>query len=250
MGQKGMVPASAAVEQGMAALRDSAAAMGLAIGERAYSVIEAWFDFYSRWPGRRVVGLRDPRDIAVKLIADSFAVSAIVDEIRPGPALDLGSGSGWPGLAVRLCGRERAVTLLDSRLGACEFMRRFVRQAGLQGVSVLGARAEEAAKAPGLERAMALVTARAMALPGISLEIASGFLELGGAAILWLGPSQEGAVDARQDIPELGLVRTGKHGYQLPFNAGKRILAVYTRTCSPLPGYPRRLSSIRSKPLL
>jgi len=243
-------PSSNVAAQGLAALRKSAADMGLDIGEEAYRIIARWFEFYYRWPGRRVVGFTDPRDVAVKLVADSFAVAAVMPDAPPGEALDLGSGNGWPGLAVRLFAPDRRVSLLDSRLGACDFMRGFLQYSSLEGVTIIEARAEEGLKDPTLSGRFSLVTTRAMAPPALSLELAPGFLTLGGALVLWLGPEQEHVVDSRSSVPEVGVVLARKHSYVLPGGMGKRLLAVYRRTSRAMPGYPRRLSIIRAKPLL
>jgi 16S rRNA (guanine527-N7)-methyltransferase len=227
--------------------------MQLSVSQEACDAVQKWFEFYSGWPGRRVTGHREPEDIAVKLVADSFAAAGVMPSVPSGDALDLGSGSGWPGLAVRLLspsGQRRKVSLLESRLGACDFMRGFLQYSDLSDVSVVQARAEDAFKDPGLWQRSALVTTRAMAQAGVALELASGFLELGGAAVLWLGPGQESAVDVGAALPALGLVLARKHFYELPAGGGHRHLAIYMKVSAPAPGYPRRLSRIKASPLI
>ena len=238
------------VSQGMGAFRSAAEDMGLVLDQRAFSAVESWFELCREWRRRRVVGFRDPEEMAVKLVADSFEVAKVLDSAPPGQAIDLGTGNCWPGTAIRLLDRARRVFLLDSRLGACEFMREFVKRSDLEGVEVLETRAEQAAFDPRIKGSMALVTTRAMAPPGVSIEMSSAFLKPEGVAVLWLGPSHERAVDARREIPELGLRLVRKHSYSLPTGAGQRILAAYARVTQPLPGFPRPLSSIKARPLL
>jgi 16S rRNA (guanine527-N7)-methyltransferase len=238
------------VDAGTAAFREALTCMDVRLDSRAVQAVEAWFRFYSGWPGRRVTGFVDPREAAVKLIADSFAAGYLAPDLPAGDVLDMGSGNGWPGLAVRLIRDDVRLLLLDSRLGACAFMRGFVEHSGLSGVSVVEARAEDVRSERALSTRFDLVTSRAMASPGISVELASAFLKIGGVVALWLGPEQEDAVDSVPAIPELGLERRRKVRYGLPFRMGDRVLAVYTKASRALPGYPRRLSSIRAKPLL
>ena len=236
--------------RGVAAFGEAMAEMDLPMTKEALETVAAWFRFYSNWPGRRVIGFGDPREAAIKLIADSFAVARLAPGLPPGGAVDLGSGNGWPGLAVRLLRPSSPVVLLDSRLGACEFMRGFVERSAFSGVSVVEARAEDAWKDPGIAGRFSLAVSRAMASPAISLEVASSFLPVGGAVVLWLGPEQASIVDRSSDIRELGLSRYGGLQYDLPGGLGRRVLAVYAKVSPSLPGYPRKIPAIKAKPLL
>lgn len=220
--------------------------MGLAITEEDAGVVRAWLEFYSHWPGRRVIGFADPKDIAVKLLADSHAVLRLREAPEMGPTIDLGSGNGWPGLAFHSRGE---VFLLDSRAGACDFMRGFVESSGLTGVQVVEARAEEAGRRTSFASAFRIVTSRAMAAPSIVAEVSAPFLVIEGSAILWLGPSHRDLVIAHADIPQVGLSLIELDTYFLPGRMGERILAVYRKTAGCHPGFPRNPGEIRAKPL-
>lgn len=243
-------------DSGVASFLDAMKAMDLPAGEETRRIVRAWFEFYATWPGRRVIGFTDAAQTAVKLVADSFALGLLPGGLSdPGDAgvrqaIDLGSGNGWPGLAVRLMLEAAGVTFLDSRTGACDFMRRFVESAGVRGISIAEARAEEAASGANMKGRFDLAVTRAMASPGVSAELASGFVGEGGRIVLWLGPEQEDAVLARPSVPELGLALDATVKYELPGAMGRRTLASFRRVGRPLAGYPRRLSSIRAKPLL
>ncbi len=233
---------------GLAAFESAAAEMHIPVSPDDSGLVEKWLQFYSRWPGRRVIGWSDPKDVAVKLLADSFAVKVITGDMPGGDAIDLGSGNGWPGLA--LTGDGRKVWLLDSRKGACDFMRSFARSAGLSSIAVVEARAEDACKDPTLAGRFLVVTSRAMASPAVALELATPFLARSGVVVLWLGPEQQSIVDARPKVRELGLSLLRKYPYALPSGMGKRVLAAYRKTGEPMPGYPRKIPSIKAKPLL
>ena len=76
------------------------------------------------------------------------------------------------------------LTLLEARQRACRFLREAVTGLGLAGVTVLEARAEEAAHRPALRGAYEAVVARSFGPPPVSAECAVGFLRVGGSLIV------------------------------------------------------------------
>jgi len=235
------------VDEAFSDFQAAAASMGLAVGASDLELVRKWLVFYSRWPGRRVIGFTGPKDTAVKLLGDSFAVRYVAGALGVGPAIDLGSGNGWPGLTLH--DREE-VLLLDSRKGACDFMRGFAAFAELDRVRVLETRAEDAGRDPVHAGRFGVAVTRAMSSPGVAAEIAAPFLKAGGTLVLWLGPGQENAVSTRETIPEIGLTLDILHRYVLPEGMGSRALAVFRRSGPLAPGFPRRINTIKAKPLL
>lgn len=226
--------------------KKAAIEMGFSLGAPDMRLVEKWLEFYSQWPGRRVIGFSDPGALAVKLLADSYAPRLWGASSEDAPVIDLGSGNGWPGLAFSSLGR---VSLLDSRQGACDFMKAFVQYAALDNVNVIEGRAEEIGLEQDYRGRFGIATSRAMASPAVAVEMASPFVRPGGAAMLWLGPAQEDGVAGHSTIPELGLTLESRHRYDLMDNMGRRLLAVYRRTGSSQPGFPRKMASIKARPL-
>jgi 16S rRNA (guanine527-N7)-methyltransferase len=147
----------------------------------------------------------------------------------PGPLVDVGSGGGSPGipLAVALPGRE--VTLLEAERRKCRFLERWAPP----NARVVHGRAEEQPLA-----AWGVALAKALAPPPVALEWCLPLVRVGGAAILWVGPSADLAAVARVaallggDAPEAhaGLVVVPK--------------------IAPTPGrFPRRVGMARKRPL-
>ncbi len=243
------------VTAGLAAFAQAATEMGVYSTPEAVEMVEAWFRFYENWAGRRVVGFSSAEDIAVKLIADSFSVGKVLDgtwtdESEILRAIDLGSGNGWPGLAVKALRPASHLALLDSRLGACRFLEEFVRSAGLADVEIVPERAEKAQKQAEYAGKYDLVTTRAMAQPGVSLELSVTFCRPQGTVALWLGPEHKDRVWKRTEIGELGVGLSNIHRYALSGGKGTRLLVVYKRYGDPARGYPRSISTIKARPLL
>ncbi|MGI6642874.1 MAG: 16S rRNA (guanine(527)-N(7))-methyltransferase RsmG [Bacillota bacterium] len=237
------------VSRGMLAFVGSVNAMRLTVSKAALEGVKDWLEFYYSWTGRRVVGFVEPELIAAKLLADSFSYEKVDGILQCKMALDLGSGNGWPGLALRFGVPDCEVALLDSREGSCDFMRGFVSQQALSGVRVIQARAEDVGNEPEFSEISDVLVSRAMAKPSVALELASPFVKIGGAVVLWLGPEQEDLVLKAPSVKELGISLCDIQRYWLPSGLGRRMLVVYRKVKRAEAGFPRRISSIRKKPL-
>ncbi|MFN0058847.1 MAG: 16S rRNA (guanine(527)-N(7))-methyltransferase RsmG [Planctomycetota bacterium] len=75
----------------------------------------------------------EPRAMAVRHVLDSLAALPIIARRHPGAAriLDLGTGAGWPGLALAIARPELRVTLLDATRKKVQFLEEIVRELGL-----------------------------------------------------------------------------------------------------------------------
>ncbi len=240
---------SSYVGEVMAHFNKAVGYMQIQLPDSGRVLIEKWLEFFNSWKGRRVTGFETAEQLAVKLLADSFAVSYAEKSSCEGGAMDLGSGNGWPGLALSALGLCKRLSLLDSRLGACDFLNTFIHLNDLPHFNVIHERAEEAGRNNELREKYVLVVTRAMAAPGIALEMCSGLLSVGGKALLWLGPEQI-VPKNRSSLSSVGLMLKKEIPYNLPYGMGKRVLAVYLKTNKLKAKYPRRYATISRNPLI
>lgn len=243
-----VVEAEVLVSRGMMHFVGAMNAMGFSINRAGMEYVKSWFEFYYGWPGRRVVGFTEPENIAAKLLADSFSFQLVPGISEVDSAIDVGSGNGWPGLAIKLCVPNSSLTLMDSRLGACQFLTGLLRAWPLNGTRVQQGRAEDMALDKAFARDFDLVVSRAMAEPAIALELCAPFARVGGKVILWLGPG-DASLGMVSEVAELGLSLSGFFEYSLPSGLGRRFLGVYEKTTISKPGFPRRYPMIIKKPL-
>jgi 16S rRNA (guanine527-N7)-methyltransferase len=108
-----------------------------------------------------------------------------------GRVLDLGSGGGLPGLVLATYQPELELTLLEARQRACRFLREAVDTLALDGVAVVEARAEDAARRPELRERFDAVVARSFGPPPVTAECAVGFLRVGGRLVVSEPPADE-----------------------------------------------------------
>jgi 16S rRNA (guanine527-N7)-methyltransferase len=137
--------------------------------------------------------LTSVQDIGVKHFLDSLALLTAVS-LKPGArVIDVGTGAGLPGLALKIARPDLRLTLLDSTAKKLGFCRAVADDLGLEGVEIVHARAEAAAKLPELAGQFDLVTARAVAPLGRLLPWLAPFPAPGGlvAALKGTGAAEE-----------------------------------------------------------
>ena len=119
-------------------------------------------------------------------IADSLTGLEIPD-LREAPSIaDIGSGAGFPGLALAAVLPNAKVDLIESIGRKCEFIQRAIDQAGIGNARVINSRSEELAEGEGRESYTA-VTARAVGRLSTLAELASPLLTEGGVLVAWKG---------------------------------------------------------------
>ena len=142
---------------------------------------EIWHDLLVQWNRRiNLVGPRTLEAFWQRHALDSWQLAALVPDGTQ-TAIDLGSGAGFPGLAVGLELRRRGagrVTLVESAGKKANFLRTVARELGLPVVVNQG-RAERMNEAK-----YDLVTARAFAPLSRLLEYAHPFWGQGTTALL------------------------------------------------------------------
>jgi 16S rRNA (guanine527-N7)-methyltransferase len=162
-----------------------------------------------------LTAVRDREQAVVLHALDSLAFAKT--GLRPRHALDLGTGNGFPGVAIATLHPGASVMLMDRTgkkvraVGSCLVTAKF------DSVETI---LLDAQQAPALRRelrhAFDLVTARAVGAPAALAEMAEPLLRAGGHLVLWL--------DADADAPErLGHCRrVALHPYDLPAPAARR----------------------------
>jgi 16S rRNA (guanine527-N7)-methyltransferase len=155
-----------------------------------------------------------------------------VDVVRQfgGSIVDVGSGGGAPGIPLAHALPDRELTLLEANAKKCEFLRRWAPA----NATVVQGRAEEQET-----DTFGVAVAKALAPPPVAAEWCLPLVQVGGAVVLWVGPSA--------DIQHVGRVAEqlgGRLDDQSP--AGLLLL----RKLKPTPaGFPRRTGVARKRPL-
>lgn len=167
------------------------------------------------------------------------------------PVIDIGSGSGVPGLPIALARPGWRVTLVESERKKAAFLDEARVALGVsERVQVHAERAERLARDPAHREAYGTAILRAVGSVATCLELALPFVRVGGRVVLYRGPA-----DAATELEVAGRVAPLLGGGEpiardlvLPSGAGRRLLAI--PKVAPTPErYPRRDGMPAKRPL-
>jgi 16S rRNA (guanine527-N7)-methyltransferase len=191
--------------------------------------------------------IRGPADAAHSHVADSLVALELESVSSARRIADLGSGAGFPGLALAIALPATEVFLVESQRRKCEFLERVCAAAGIASAHVVCVRAEEWSEGAAGNDA---VVARALAPQAVVLEYAAPLLRIGGALVDWRGRRDpEAEAEAERAASVLGLRRQAIRRV-IPFEgATDRHLHVFAKVEETPPRFPRRAGIARKRPL-
>ena len=163
----------------------AAAEIGCALNDEQADALLAYLDaMLDENRSVNLTAVRDPDRALVLHATDSLAVALALAGTAPESCLDLGTGNGFPGVAVKVLCPDARVVLLDRTRKKLDAVRRALERARIGGVETLHADACQA-RAAGLEGHFELVTARAVGAPELVAQLAAPLLAAGGHLCLW-----------------------------------------------------------------
>ncbi|MDI9486200.1 MAG: 16S rRNA (guanine(527)-N(7))-methyltransferase RsmG [Bacillota bacterium] len=193
--------------------------------------------------------LIEPEEMAVKNFLDSLGLLCL-DWPEKMRCLDLGTGAGFPGVPLAICRPQWSFVLLDSLRKRLRFIEGALESMGVENVSILHARAEDAGRDQSHRESYDLVVSRAVARLPVLLELATPLVKVGGCFVAY--KSNEGREELQESsaaMRKLNVETERVFDLELPLAMGERSLIVF-RKLSPTPSaYPRRAGLPNKQPL-
>ena len=122
-------------------LKELVAASSLNLTDTQVSLADKYLNQILKWnKTRNLVS----RNLKKNDLAEHFLDCAVLQKhLLPGSVIDLGSGSGFPGMCLGIIDPNRDLTLVDSNRKKTSFLINIKNELGLNSVSIKNARVEE-----------------------------------------------------------------------------------------------------------
>lgn len=191
----------------------------------------------------------EPQEMAVKNFLDSLSILKL-DWTENLQVLDLGTGAGFPGVPLAIARPSWSLVLLDSLRKRLNFLEEAATALGLENVSTLHARAEDAGQAKEHRETYDLVVSRAVAHLPVLLELCLPLVKVGGYFVAYKSSEAESELEkSSKALKELQGKLEQVFPLELPLQMGERNLLVFRKIAATPPTYPRRAGIPNKKPL-
>lgn len=150
-----------------------------------------------------LTAIKTPDEVILKHFADSLTIVPHIPQ-EAHTLADIGSGAGFPGLAIKIARPDMKVTLLEATGKKVTFLDHIITTLKLPYTETIKIRAEEAGHDKKLREKFDVVTARGVAYLPILAEYMLPLVKVGGICIAQKSHSEFEVSDARHAIDILG----------------------------------------------
>ena len=229
-------------------LQDGFAALQLPLDEAALRRYRLYYETLSE--KNRVMNLtaiEGEEDTARLHFLDCAALLTLCD-FSGARVIDVGSGAGFPGLALKIARPEMDLTLLDSLDKRVKFLRETDGLLGFEDLRCVHARAEEAPA--DFRQSFDFALSRAVARLNLLCELCLPFVKVGGRFVAMKGPgAAEELAEAKKAIRTLGGETERVEEYTIPGTEVTHTAVIIRKIADTPARYPRRWAQMKKQPL-
>lgn len=169
-------------------------------------------------------------DVVEKHLLDSLTLISVLALHAPGNGmlLDVGSGAGFPGLALKAACTRRPVILLEPRLRRVSFLNHIIRLLSLTGIAVLPNRTDEQAALSAAP--FAVITSRAVADVRSFLEMIDALAGPDTLVVCMQGATGKEQWEGEEKNPQFD--RVAIEHIRLPFSHAQRTILLFRKKFS------------------
>lgn len=217
-------------------------AFGIHLSNAQIEQFLIYYEMLTEW--NRVMNLTaitEYEDVMKKHFTDSVSLVKATDPSGDLSVIDVGTGAGFPGLALKIAFPNLKVTLLDSLKKRILFLREVIDTLKLQDIETIHGRAEDFARPGQLREKYDLCVSRAVANLSTLSEYCLPFVSVNGMFIAYKSENiSEELTAAENAISVLGGKIKDKVGFFLPNSEVFRNLIVIQKLCPTPDKYPRK----------
>lgn len=211
------------------------------------------FDIYGKllveWNEKiNLTAITDPEGVTIKHFLDSITIFSYVDIPEGAKVIDVGTGAGFPGLAMLIARPDIDMTLMDSTKKRLMVIENILENIGLKA-NVVHSRAEEAGQNKEFREKYDFSTARAVTNLRDLAEYCLPFVKVGGSFIpMKSAKAQEEIAEGKKAIHVLGGQIIKQDTFDL-LDCGERTIINVKKISSTPAKYPRPSAKIAKNPI-
>ena len=197
-----------------------------------------------------LTAIRDVESIRTRHFLDSFSCVLAWNANPPNDLIDIGTGAGFPGIALKILYPNLRLTLVESVGKKANFCQHMVDALSLEHVTVIQARAEDIGRDSNHREKFDWAVARAVANLNVLSELLLPLLKIGGTMLAQKGESAPAeAQSAEGAMKLLGGTLRELIPVNLPGVAGDRYLVLVDKMAETPPEFPRKAGTPVKQPL-
>lgn len=209
-----------------------------------YEMLTEWNQFMN------LTAITKYDEVMKKHFIDSISLCKAFDLSKNVSCIDVGTGAGFPGLALKIAYPGLQMTLLDSLNKRIQFLDAVIDKLSLTGVRTIHGRAEDFAKPGKLRESFDLCVSRAVANLSTLSEYCLPFIKTGGYFISYKSEKiSEEMIKAQKAISILGGEVKEQVEFMLPYSDIYRNLFVIEKKRKTPGKYPRKAGLPGKEPL-
>lgn len=216
--------------------------------------IEQFLTYYEMLVERNqfvnLTAITEYEDVMKKHFVDSISLIKAYDVKKQTTVIDVGTGAGFPGLALKIAYPELKMTLLDSLNKRIQFLDDVMKELKLTDIKTIHGRAEDFARPDKLREKFDLCVSRAVANLSTLSEYCLPFVKENGCFISYKSEKVTEEIEAAgKAITLLGGKVEKQIEFILPDSDIYRNLLVIRKVASTPAKYPRKAGLPSKEPL-
>jgi len=225
--------------------------MGIVLSEKQINQFLKYYELLVEWNEfMNLTAITDYYEVMKKHFVDSLSLMKAYDVNQKVSVIDVGTGAGFPGLALKIAYPNMKVTLLDSLNKRIKFLDEVIKQLSLSDVDTVHGRAEDFAKQGKLREKYDLCVSRAVANLTSLSEYCLPFVKVGGKFISYKSEKMNEEMEhAKKAISVLGGKYECNQEFYLPDSDIFRNLVIINKVKETPKKYPRKAGIPTKEPI-
>ena len=230
-------------------LKEKAEMFHVKLDEQALERFDIYGKLLTEWNEKiNLTAITDPEGVTIKHFLDSLTIFSYVDIPEKAKVIDVGTGAGFPGLAMLIARPDLDMTLMDSTKKRLTVIENILEAISLRA-NVVHSRAEEAGQNKDYREKYDFATARAVTNLRDLSEYCLPFVKVGGSFIpMKSAKAQEEIAEGKKAIHILGGQIIKQDTFEL-LDCGERTIINVKKISSTPAKYPRPSAKIAKNPI-